>query len=578
VGEKVWVVDDEASSRFPVYTRGNVGEVFPTVVSPLTWSLFGKAAEDGWRDAFADFGVVVDGDFGDDPMCVLGVFGGYCYLNASYIRIFAVRTPGLSVEEMDQSFFGSAAAPPYVARPGDKNARASLRAARTLWRTLAATALPELEDDKVVVNDFLARSPSLADATDAELIAYVRSFVPLFRELFRRHISITFRANIGPGLLAQTCAKQLDDPTMAMKLLAGIGLVESAEPSVALWDLSRLVAAEPQLGAVFDRGVAEVSARLDAGGASGEPPGLADFRRRFGIFLNDFGSRGPNEWEGSSPTWGTRPTLALAAIDRMRGAEPHHDPRHQRNRLERERLEATAEARRRLRPPARQIFSRALRSAQLFSQGRERSKTTVIRALHGVRLADLELARRARDRGGPPDLADMWLVTLDEWPAYVATPGAFSAVIDERRALKERLAALVPPFLFEGRQPPVEEWTPRDTPVEVSKAGQRLEGIAGCPGKATGRARVVLDPADPRGLSPGEVLVAPITDPSWTPLFVAAEAVIVNVGAQLSHAVIVSRELGIPCVVSVTGATASIPDGAMVEVDGDRGVVTVLEV
>jgi pyruvate,water dikinase len=54
--------------------------------------------------------------------------------------------------------------------------------------------------------------------------------------------------------------------------------------------------------------------------------------------------------------------------------------------------------------------------------------------------------------------------------------------------------------------------------------------------------------------------------------------VVVDVGAQLSHAVIVSRELGIPCVVSVTGATTSIPDGAMVEVDGDRGVVTVLEV
>jgi pyruvate,water dikinase len=72
------------------------------------------------------------------------------------------------------------------------------------------------------------------------------------------------------------------------------------------------------------------------------------------------------------------------------------------------------------------------------------------------------------------------------------------------------------------------------------------------------------------------VLVAPITDPSWTPLFVAAEAVVVDVGAQMSHAVIVARELGIPAVVSVTGATERIPDGALLEVDGNAGVVRVL--
>jgi pyruvate,water dikinase len=111
----------------------------------------------------------------------------------------------------------------------------------------------------------------------------------------------------------------------------------------------------------------------------------------------------------------------------------------------------------------------------------------------------------------------------------------------------------------------------------MAKAGATLSGIAGCPGVARGRARVVLDPLDPRGLAPGDVLGAPITDPAWTPLFVAAEAVVVDVGAELSHAIIVARELGIPAVVSVTGATRSISDGAVLEVDGNAGVVRVLE-
>jgi len=91
------------------------------------------------------------------------------------------------------------------------------------------------------------------------------------------------------------------------------------------------------------------------------------------------------------------------------------------------------------------------------------------------------------------------------------------------------------------------------------------------------RARVILDPTDPGALEPGDVLVAPSTDPAWTPLFMPASAVVVNVGGQISHSIIVSRELGLPCVVSATDATVRIPDGALIEVNGDTGTVTVLE-
>jgi rifampicin phosphotransferase len=109
----------------------------------------------------------------------------------------------------------------------------------------------------------------------------------------------------------------------------------------------------------------------------------------------------------------------------------------------------------------------------------------------------------------------------------------------------------------------------------VARSGEVLAGVPGSPGTATGVARVVLDPADPFALGPGEVLVAPLTDPAWTPLFVPAAAVVVDVGAPVSHAVIVSRELGIPCVVSVHDATRRIPDGATVTVDGAAGTVTI---
>ncbi|MAW92418.1 MAG: phosphoenolpyruvate-utilizing protein, partial [Acidimicrobiaceae bacterium] len=79
-------------------------------------------------------------------------------------------------------------------------------------------------------------------------------------------------------------------------------------------------------------------------------------------------------------------------------------------------------------------------------------------------------------------------------------------------------------------------------------------------------------------LGTGDILIAPLTDPSWTPLFVPAEAVVVDVGGQMSHAVIVSRELGMPCVVAVTNATQVIRDGSRIRVDGSSGVITILDV
>src|SRR5688572_5973961 len=118
---KIWVVDNEPSRRFPIYTRGNVGEVFPTVVSPLTWTSYGLQAEAGWRDAFRGLGALLPADFGDDPFGVVGIFGGYAYLNASFLRVFGERTPGLTAADMDRQLIGASDAPPYERAPGDKS-------------------------------------------------------------------------------------------------------------------------------------------------------------------------------------------------------------------------------------------------------------------------------------------------------------------------------------------------------------------------------------------------------------------------------------------------------------------------
>ena len=89
----------------------------------------------------------------------------------------------------------------------------------------------------------------------------------------------------------------------------------------------------------------------------------------------------------------------------------------------------------------------------------------------------------------------------------------------------------------------------------------------------TGRARVAQTPEEGTAIEPGEVLVAPFTDPGWTPLFAVAGAVVMDLGGLLSHGAIVAREYGIPAVVNTRMATTAITTGQSVTVDGVRGIV-----
>ena len=197
-----------------------------------------------------------------------------------------------------------------------------------------------------------------------------------------------------------------------------------------------------------------------------------------------------------------------------------------------------------------------------------------IDANYPIRCALFELAARTRERGGPEQRCDFFLITADELVDFVADPTSFSSVIDERRRQRDYLQARQPPFVFEGELPDPATWPLRSAPDPTAPA-VTLTGQGVCGGTARGTVRIIRDPAAPGELEPGDILVAPITDPAWTPLFLAVAGVVVEVGAQQSHAAIVARELGIPAIVGVAGATTRLTDGQLIEIDGATGIVTV---
>jgi phosphoenolpyruvate synthase/pyruvate phosphate dikinase len=144
------------------------------------------------------------------------------------------------------------------------------------------------------------------------------------------------------------------------------------------------------------------------------------------------------------------------------------------------------------------------------------------------------------------------------------------AVVERRRAERKRLEVKRPPLSFVG------EWRPVDGTVTELQPGDTLQGVGVSAGSAKGRVRVLtVDSMD--DLEPGEVLVTAFTDTGWTPFFGYAAAVVVDTGGEMSHAAVVAREFGIPCIVGSSTGSSALRTGHVVAVDGSTGVVTRVE-
>jgi len=584
-----WILNDTPSKVFPLYSRANVGEVFPDPISPLNATTgFLANLEPGWRAAYVAC-QVWDHDIYDTAVehNPIACFGGYLFINMSLMRLLGVRVPGFSPEAVDFQYFGDMPGIPSYrseARPFDDSEEWSARAGAWLvGEVLGAKDLASLDGERAEVEAEIAARPDLTTLSVAQLAARLGQWNPMFQRLFQTHIEVSLKAGIGLGAVAQAC-QAMGVPELSLTLVAGIGDVDSAAASVQMWELGRMVAASARLTAEFDAGVDGLLERLRAAAAGDLDTGA--FLKALDRYLTAWAFRGPNEWELRCPTWGTDPAIALAALDRVRMADDSASPLLAAERRSAERHAAADRLRAALaeNPEVLGQFDAALHAAELWCRARERQRTTVAMLVHEQRLTALELARRAVIAGVVERPEQIFMLLADELDAFVAAVEGgevttLGATLADREEQYLALFDYQPPFVVAGGPPPLETWARRSqtAPAAPLAAGETIQAVPGCPGTARGTARVVLDPSDPGQLGPGDVLVAPITDPSWTPLFLPAAAVVVEVGSPFSHAAIVSRELGIPCVVSAGAATERIPDGALVEVDGTAGTVTLVE-
>ena len=567
LGDK-WITDRTPTERFPHYTRANAGEVLADPVTPLGWT-FGweSGIVLGCRDGFVSYGVFDADEYGDPPE-TFGLFGGYFYNCLTSARMMGVRMPGVTPEAIDDAYFDAHPdVPPYVAEDWHESPRHSEILTETGAYLLTAESHPPTEEHKRISQEIRASRPDLSGMSNAELLERARSLQPHLITMFEQHVWVSLGASNGPGILGALLGEvgRSDD---VVKLLSGIGDVDSADIGRELWKLSRMIKNDSAITAAFDIGV-------DVDLISRCPE---NFVEAFNTFLYNHGSRGPNEWDIGADTYETKPELGLSMLNSMRQQADSADPEIaiQRNAKIREDLRVEFTEMFSGSEEAAGMFAAGMQSGEVWLAARERQKSAIVKPIQEIRLCFNEIGSRLAEDGSIADPRLVFMLLEDELDAFINDPASFSELLLERKSDFDLLFDLVPPFIVNTECAPLSEWERKsEREIESVSEGDELTGVACSPGVVTGVARVVLDPNDSASLEPGDILVTQNTDPAWTPLFLVAGAVVVNVGAIASHASIVSRELGIPCVASVPDASLRIPDGATITVDGSNGTVSI---
>jgi rifampicin phosphotransferase len=298
------------------------------------------------------------------------------------------------------------------------------------------------------------------------------------------------------------------------------------------------------------------------------PPTLQD---GLAGFLRAYGHRGVAEIDLGLPRWSEQPEHLLGILSNYLAADAGQNARTQFREAE---DQAQATIRRVVHRTAQRSRWRAIAARFLLARGRalagtrEVPKFLIVLLLARVRAILRPIGPELVAAGRLDQPEDLWMLRLPEIRAALA--GA-----DHRELARERRTAYAaevrrrrqPRFLLsDGTEPTITE------PPEAS--GGVLRGTPASAGRVTAPARVILNPTG-AALQSGEILVAPSTDPGWTPLFLTAGGLVMEMGGAMSHGAVVAREYGIPAVVGVPDATDRIRPGDILTVDGSAGTVVV---
>lgn len=568
--------DDDGFDTPPIpghtYTSEGIAEMLPGVLPPLLWTINGPLLEEAFRRMFDELGLAPDDLV--ESQAIVARIRGRAALNIDILKRVAEAMPGGSGEELERQYFGEVITPPSEKSEPPKR----FRAIRTLLPSLRAIALRRrLGREAAVViraaRDVVGLQTVIHTMDPVHLLAYRRRVRELAARAIAAETAVAAAAVaayrglelfLEPHVGAEEVARLAQDLTAGGIDVCGVSaaldvcsLVGEALTDPTLEDaltsssdaeriIESLRATEP--GRAFLRRFSETVRNAGSAAVFGGP----NWEEAEGVALNALKQAVAFEQNGARPAMNTDRTVALRSLEERL-------TRGWKWRTTRVMTGQVVDVRKRL-------LRRLVADAVEFLGLRERTKAAVLN-LGGEsrriirRIAHLLVERHLLERANDVDyLAD------HELEDALAGYGPSHEVIARRRRIYANA---------QGAGPLPQRFTGRPEPIAPTVAdGGDLTGWAASPGRHRGRARVVTELAT-ANLQRGDVLVARTTDPSWTPLFLTAGAIVVEQGGPLSHAAIVARELGLPAVLNARGATARLAGEPEVTVDGSAGTVLV---
>jgi pyruvate,water dikinase len=599
--QKVFILQSRPITTLPVRTfedrqiwsNLNSGEVLPDVTSPMTWSSIEFLIGEIFGEVTRRMGL----DLGEHAL--IGRIAGRGYFNLNTFAAIFRGFPGWRRADPDALFGGAP------------------NSLKMQWTALSQDDLPTLKVSRLrllvhlpglllwLFSHSTYRGLQFAVALRRKTAALERRARPpltekaileQLRSVFSNSALNAEAIAFGIGGVVYTphvptiCRRWLGDAdgSLANRLLAGVGNMDSAEAGLALWRLASFARRHPQVQEVIQGSGARGQGTGIGGQGSGKGEDFAairaallglkdgpDFLERWDAFMERHGHHTRGEVDVMNPRWRDTPDVVLAMVRSylQGGGETDADVAHRKRRAERRRL--VEECRRHLRNPLKRgLFDFFLGGAERWYLARENIKSEAVRMVALARHLLLLLGESFHCRGVLADREDIFFLTIEELEPVRTGTANFDvrAAVDARRAEYRKNLGITPPAVVIGRFDP-----DRFVPDSFDADAETLTGLAVSPGVVTGRARVILRSDTTEHVLPGEVLVAPFTDPGWTPYFLQAAAIVMDRGGLLSHGSIIAREYGIPAVVNVGPATRIIQTGQMLHVDGTRGEVRILK-
>jgi phosphohistidine swiveling domain-containing protein len=409
-----------------------------------------------------------------------------------------------------------------------------------------------------------ARGDAAARLAEAE-----RLLLRCLRLAFR--VSPVMLAGMQSFALARRLLGELATESECQVVLGGSPTNPTTQMNLALWRLSQEVRADTTSRQLLQNMPA---ARLTQDYQQGRLP--APLQQGVARFLQEYGHQSVSELDLGTPRWSEDPTYVIALLTgylEMEERSPVPDLQLRRAGQEADAMIVTlAQRARHKRWLGGWLVRFLLQRAHTLAGFREMTRFVVGLVLAQARALLWTVGEALVQAERLNEAEDIFFLTLSEAHAALVDTDLRERVSERRasfaRELRRRHVPLV--LLSDGTEP----LTQTQKSQSAAQAEGTLQGTPASAGRVTAPARVILDPHDAH-LEPGEILVAPSTDPGWTPLFLKAAGLVMEVGGAMAHGAIVAREYGIPAVVGVTGATERIATGSRVTLDGTTGAVVI---